>query len=387
MRKAKLNTIFLGFLVFDLLLLPRFLLSTPISFFIMIPLVTMIGRISAREALAYTGMVTIFISSVMYGIEKSGSLEVENIKRAVQLSLIMGLVLIDYGSVNYLKLTSILRKVLCLFYLICGAFLLLMLSNQDLYESVVVSIYPESKTMISENLASLRYSFHFTDPNSLGYLVVMCFVLACLINYTARVKSIIFCVSLTLIISTQSRGALLAFFFVSVVYWAQYLDFKAKLNSVLLLLLVFGIFISVFFEYVDFYWELYEKRQRLEEVSGKGIGGGRLDVWYYFFSNFNPNPFFGVGYYLEREGVMFRPHSDFIRMQLSYGTLIFFVFLLFFNGLDRKLLMLWAAFFVPFMINTIIDDYRLFGVFVAFYFILKWEGRVSKPSYNLFVRK
>jgi len=301
MPKKRLNTLFLGFLVFDLLLLPRFIFSTPVSFFIVVPLILIVGRISTREVLAYTGMAAILISSLIYGAERNGNLEVESVKRVVQLCLIMGLVFIDYSTVSYPRLMTILRKVIFLFYLVCATFLFLMLSDQSLYKTLIVLFYPESETMISENLANLRYSFHFTDPNSFGYLVVLCFVLASLIDYSARLKCVIFCISLILVVSTQSRGALLALLLVSSVYWVLYLDFKAKLNSALLMFLVFGVILSVFFEYVGFYWELYEKRQQLEEISGKGIGGGRLDIWYYFFNNFNPNPFFGVGYYLERE--------------------------------------------------------------------------------------
>jgi hypothetical protein len=326
---------------------------------------------------AYLGILVIFLSSLLYGTEKNGYLELENLKRITQLSLIMVLVFFNYREVNYLQLQSHLKKVIVLFYVYVVFFFVLMLSKPGLYEVIIAFIYPESESMISENIRNLKYSFHFTDPNSFGYLLVLCFVLICFVNFTRKVIVTLFTATLVLVIATQSRGALLALLAVVSIYWALFFDYKVKLYSVVFITLLLVLLFTVSSDYIEFYWGLYEKRRHIEEEMGKGVGGGRLDAWYYFAQNINVNPFFGIGYHLEREGALFRPHSDFIRLQLSYGTLIFFCFFLLFNRFGKRHLMLWAAFSVPFMINTIIDDYRLFGLFLVLFFILKWNSRIA----------
>jgi len=124
--------------------------------------------------------------------------------------------------------------------------------------------------------------------------------------------------------------------------------------------------------------ENYEVRFQAEDAMGAGVGGGRISSWIFFVENFNLNPFFGVGYTLERLGNIYRPHSDFIRLNLSYGwmTYIVMVYLLF--RMKVKNIMLLSAFLVPFFINTVIDDYRLFGLFIVF--ILINQGSQSQKA-------
>ena len=98
-------------------------------------------------------------------------------------------------------------------------------------------------------------------------------------------------------------------------------------------------------------------------------GGGGLGKYYYWIENFNFLPW-GVGYNLTVNGEVFRPHSDLIRLNLSYGvvaTIIFF-------GLVRPKVKSHFALLIPFcfgfLINSMIDGHRTFGLFLVLYGLL-----------------
>jgi hypothetical protein len=109
--------------------------------------------------------------------------------------------------------------------------------------------------------------------------------------------------------------------------------------------------------------ELLQSRVDEEESLGLGIGGGRIDKYTFFMKNINLLPV-GVGYSLQQGGSEFRPHSDLIRINLSYGTLIFVPFLKLVFPKSKSLLPLFLAFCIPFLVNSIIDDYKLFPLYL-----------------------
>ena len=149
----------------------------------------------------------------------------------------------------------------------------------------------------------------------------------------------------------------------------MYLFFVSNISSsrksALLMILggsVFFIYLQ-FSEIVDAAIGMYEYRARAEEASGNGMGGGRIGKYEYFLSNINLLPI-GVGYSLLRDGVEFHPHSDLIRINFSYG--LPFLLLLGYIGIPRvkKGVLLFLVFSVPFLVNTVIDDYKLLPLYL-----------------------
>lgn len=362
---------FLAFFLLDVLMFPKFLFSTPISFYFLLPIIFVSGRFELKSLVKIFILLTILLLSVLFGVASVGGDDSGNIKRMIQLFLVMSLVLFDYKKVDYIALISYMKAVLILFYIFVVIFLIIFSIDPTAYQNVVSFVYPEARAMLFENLSNSRYSLHFTDPNSFGYLVVFCFVLVLLLDFSFILKGLVFMTTTLIVLSTQSRGALLAFLLVVFAYWALCLNKKDKLYFIFLLAVGLLFSIIVFFESMQLYWNFYQERKAIEESMGKGIGGGRLGSWVYFFDNINLNPLFGVGYYLERDGSVFRPHSDFIRLNLSYGLLIYFILFSFFGSFRKKYLMLWVAFLIPFLVNTVIDDFRLFGIFVLAFFLIK----------------
>lgn len=110
---------------------------------------------------------------------------------------------------------------------------------------------------------------------------------------------------------------------------------------------------------------------------GTGLGGGRDKKYVYFLDNLNLK-MYGVGYTLFIDGLEFRPHSDLIRIVLSYGVFFLFLFFALFIPNNLKNALLLVSFMFPFLLNTVIDDYRLFGFFVMLFMFMKYDKRLLK---------
>ena len=183
-----------------------------------------------------------------------------------------------------------------------------------------------------------------------------------------------------LILSTQSRGSLLSFGAVSLIFLISRANFS--FNTIKFLSVIILCILTIYFSFQDYFLfitDAFEKRSEIEEAMGTGLGGGRDKKYVYLLQNFNFN-LYGVGYSLYIEGLEFRPHSDLIRIILSYGILYLLVFIGLFVSVRFKNFVLFFAFLFPFLLNSILDDYRLFGVFVIFFIIMKYDNRLATSS-------
>jgi hypothetical protein len=129
-------------------------------------------------------------------------------------------------------------------------------------------------------------------------------------------------------------------------------------------------------EEIEMAYSIFDSRFEQEQ----DLGGGRSGKYHYFVENFNFLPI-GSGYHLRQNGEEFRPHSDLIRINLSYGVLALPLLLYFVFPRRKSQALLFVVFLVPFLINTVIDDYRLFGMYLLLFGIL---GRVDsrRPANN-----
>lgn len=323
----------------------------------------------------YLALMFVLLASVFDGFVGNPIYFSENTKRAIQLLLLFFILLYDYKTLDYDFIFTWLKRFFLVYYAVVLLFLMLFFYDFSSYTYLMNVIYPEALPMLLVNFEHQRFAFHFTDPNAMGYLIVM--VLAFQLAFTSSLREHIlyFILALVVVLATQSRGALISYAFVFVTYSYFFLSWRSKLFIITLSTLAIGLGLFIFGYFIDNYLNAMSLRAEAEAVSGAGLGGGRLDVWYYFFQNINYNLFWGRGYILERDGDLFRPHSDFIRLNLSYGILIYVLFFLFLRDFCFKHIMLFFAFLIPFFINTVIDDYRLFGVFLIFYSLIKFVGK------------
>jgi hypothetical protein len=298
----------------------------------------------------------------------------------------MMLIFLNYESLDKNHLIKWIKWLSVLFYITTFILLIIFSIYPKAYVFLIEYFYNEEKRMLLINLDTSRFSFHFTDPNSFGYMVVM--LLAFLLSLPMRLnrKLIYIACSSVLVLATQSRGAILSLSLVISLFWFIYLPLKYKLPFFIVSAFIAVAYYFAFHDSINIALKGLEHRAEIEENMGVGLGGGRLHSWSYFLKNINLNPFFGVGYNLEVNGDIYRPHSDFIRLNLSYGLLIYFLLMYMFLDKVRGNLMLVASFLIPFFINTVIDDYRLFGLFIVFVFTSK-SLSCQKRSTDIYFKK
>ncbi|PSU61817.1 O-antigen ligase family protein [Photobacterium phosphoreum] len=107
------------------------------------------------------------------------------------------------------------------------------------------------------------------------------------------------------------------------------------------------------------------------------LGGGRYYKYIYMLDNFNFKPF-GIGYNITVNDVIFKPHSDFIMLVLSYGIIVLVIFFYMICPRIKEQAYLFIPFIFGFLINSILDEYRLICVFFILTGLLYENYKVQK---------
>jgi hypothetical protein len=356
-----ISNIFMLVLI-DLLFLPRITSLYGISFtYFLIPIILLIGRQhnhGRANFLIFTLSGLIIISALYGQASLKDSDFPEDIKRAVQLAFYVSFSLLPLTRIHICKQNF--NKIINIFYLYLSILLLVFLISPETYVLYMQLIYPEALGQLEENVYSFRFGYFFTDPNTLGYLLVLVFSAHAIFNKLKTPFYQIILVSV-LVLTTQSRGAMIAFL-LSIMY-LSIVSPKIYLRSSILFasfLLIISTFLN--FNPVEVVMSVFETRANLEEEAGMSVGGGRLEKYLHFFSQFSFLPI-GTGYTLYKDGSIFLPHSDFIRIVLSYGVVVLFGFIYLIYYRFKHNFVVYASITLPFFINTLIDDYRLLPLF------------------------
>ena len=168
------------------------------------------------------------------------------------------------------------------------------------------------------------------------------------------------------IYATQSRGAILGTFMILLAFCLDVIRMKRLgvaegLTLVALLIFVSAIIWQEFGSTLIEVADNYSARMDSED----DFGGGRMDKYKYMFENLNFLPI-GIGYEITMNGLLFRPHSDLIRWNFSYGLLSLpFLIILMLPRSGGILIFIVAL--IPFLVNSLIDDYRLFATYLILY--------------------
>ncbi|EKO3740220.1 hypothetical protein P0E98_003131 [Vibrio metschnikovii] len=381
LNKEKLNSFFIKFMVIDLLFFPNFLFSTPLSFFLLPCMLIFNNRLRASILSVFIVIFIFMLASVINGSIEHPSTEVENLKRMIQFLLIASLFLYKDSTFNFHGIVIFINKVV--FFFVFYLYILLFFSffNESLYLTLISYLSPMSILQIKENVNINRFSYYFSDPNSLGYLLSFVSVYVLFHFKKPNVKIFIFTLIFVMVLFTQSRGALISMLLVTGVYTFYKLDFSIKSIRAFIFISAFLIFTAFLLQdYIILVNDAFKARSEIEAATGTGLGGGRDVKYKYLIDNFNFK-LFGVGYSLYIDSKEFKPHSDFIRMILSYGFFSLIPLCIFLFPSNFRSFVLLLAFSVPFMINTVVDDYRLFGIFIIFFIIIeRYNKQLSFPS-------
>jgi hypothetical protein len=352
-------------ILFDLLFLPRllFLFGIPASLFLVIHLL-MRKAVGAARVLIFSVIALICLASVINGFFIKGDFYlIDDVKRAFQLltALLYGFVIFNYSEV-VLERSAVLMRVFFIWVFLNAAVFLV---APDFYYNFISNIYPEALESIEDNISAYRFSYFFSDPNSAAYFLCFVICLYCVIEKNKWYFAISLIFGSATIIGTQSRGGYVAALCIVTYLFIRWRLPMAK-KSILLVASSWGIFLLSFHFYPDMFsiaYELYEYRAEAEEALGLGLGGGRIQKYQYFFSHVNLLPF-GLGYSLLVDGVEFRPHSDLIRINLSYGMLMLPALFLIAFPRSKDCLVLFVVFMIAFLVNTVIDDYKLLPLYL-----------------------
>ncbi|MHA8053747.1 O-antigen ligase family protein [Aquirufa sp. OSTEICH-129A] len=351
----KLSSYLASFALFDLLILPRVNFSVLLPISLLFVLIYVPIKFNKKKGLVIFIISIIIILSILFGtIFQDKHNLTKNLQRGFQL-----LIILSYSQlrIDFDKIKTLVLKILRIYFFWLLFLITIFFYRNDIYASLVSILYPETLEFLEWNIASLRFGYAFSDPNSAAYLTVMALQLYVIIEKNNYLLSMFFFIASLAILFTQSRGGLICLLIVLGFHFFQNGRTKFKIAFIILIsLLIFSGF-YFYSEYINEFFEIAKSRTEQEE----SVGGGRIDKYIYFIKNINFLPF-GVGYDLYKDGVEFRPHSDLIRLNLSYGIFALPLILYFFLPKSKNQWFFLLIISIPFLINSLIDDYRLFGV-------------------------
>jgi hypothetical protein len=349
----------------DLLFFPRLLFAFGVPLSLLVILFGLSNcSLQPRKIMFGIFLLSVMVASVLYGAISGHNLVVEDgLKRAFQLFAILLYSCLRFDAE---KVRPNVVAVLRFFYVWTFLAMLMFFYQPGFYLVTVATIYPESLDQLENTLDILRFAYFFSDPNSAAYLI--CFTLSAYLCLERELHWKLLCASLATItiLMTQSRGGYVATAFVLVYFGVSSGVFRLKeLVTLVGAFLALGATAYAYSEHFEEAYSVFESRFEQEQ----DLGGGRAGKYEYFLENINIKPV-GVGYYLKRDGVEFRPHSDLIRSNLSYGILALPLLVYFVFPRRRSQVPLFGVFLIPFLINTVIDDFRLFGIYLLLFGLL-----------------
>lgn len=361
----------------DLLFLPRLLFAFGIPVSLLLVLAFLIPRaLPAQRMVCIFSLAAVLLSSVALGAWTGQNPEpMESFKRALQL---ISMLLFAFLQINALHVRSGFLRLLRAFYLYVFLLMLLFYSSSFDYEKLIYVFYPEAVESLGNNLEHLRFAYFFDDPNSAAYF--LCFTLVAYLRLESRSfwKTTCTLMAVAVVASTQSRGGYMALFLV----FAHFLLFsqasmRLKLGAFLIISFAAGFLVLNYWDEISLLFSIFEARFGQEE----DLGGGRVGKYLFFLQNMNFLPV-GQGYHLLRDGQLFRPHSDLIRLNMAYGFVALWIILYFVVPRTRNQVLLFLIFIIPFLINTVIDDYRLFPMYLLLLSIMARPGFSTKSTHS-----
>jgi hypothetical protein len=189
--------------------------------------------------------------------------------------------------------------------------------------------------------------------------------------------------AVAVIVVVQSRGAYIALSLILTnLLLSSNLSIRKKVALMLFIAFAMSALAAVYSNEIELANMVFQDRMTQEEAFGEGLGGGRTGKYLYWLQNYNLLPF-GTGYNLQVNGIEFKPHSDLIRLNLSYGVLALPLLLYFVFPRQKSQILLFVVFLLPLLINTVIDDYRLLSVYLLLFTLMGQLKTDTPPHLNL----
>lgn len=316
-----------------------------------------------------------------------------NVKRTFQIIILfLYLFFAENIQVDKKKLKIILTSFI-IWYLFLG---ILSTINLNMYFNIHNRLYGVSISNIDYYLSNeadnlFRFRYIFLDANtSIYFFLLVSFYLLVLNKNSIKFNLFLLVSNVIAVLLSQSTGATISFFLFYLLYLIIFPTIeiikakKIKINlhrflfSLLVILSAFILIIILFsvngleinIDFVD---------SAFNRITNND-GGGRFEKYLYMFNDKFPF-LWGEGYVLIREGQWFRPHSDILRMLYSYGIIAMILFIYMFKNIaTKKGILIFLPAIIAFCINSLLDDQKIFSIFLLFYMIYSQYIREQKKE-------
>lgn len=286
--------------------------------------------------------------------------------------IFIGIAIYKVAAILYLKYSdeveNKINKILvicCLCYLLLGIIFMfdvnLLIKIREIYFNS--SIDDLSNLVLVATGYFNRYNFLLLDPNNAGYFIS---IITIYLNENVKLnKTAKIIVWLTLLMnpiltmSSGNLGVLIIYLFAKII-----LNYKKNLSIVkvrkTLLLIILASTLLIILVFCR--GEIFQTAlTRLLSNSASS----RLNIYINYFQYKKPG-LIGNGYTFIKDGLVFSPHSDHLRILYGYGILSYI--LIFVLIIRKKIITTTYLFLIPafiaFSINSILDEKRLFFTFL-----------------------
>lgn len=294
---------------------------------------------------------------------------VENVKRALQLlSTFLYFFYFRWVATRVrLRLTPIFVLFVLWFSALAFVFVARPLETTELLRLIYGRLVA-SEDIVSEHL---RFPYLFTDANTAAYFFLVATAPLLLRRPPARWFAPIVLVMTTVTLLTQSRGAILALvlMLLATIYpperlLSSILSVRRMLALVLIATAIAAVGMYVVETMLDSSQIVDIAYRRLFESKDLASGGTRFENWAHIAGHIPPLPL-GRGFMLFIDGNLEYPHSDLLRFLYSYGWIALIPALMFFFRHSISLAPLILPALAAFLINTLIDEQKLLGLFLS----------------------
>lgn len=315
-----------------------------------------------------------------------------NIKRTLQIIILFMYLFFSENVQLDKKMTKKIFSVFILWYLFLGVLSTINLSR---YFSIHNLIYGATISKVDyylnyETLNVFRYRYIFLDANTSIYFFLLITSYLLILNKNSKIYNIfIHLANILAIFLSQSTGATISLIIFYFMYFIILPIFKRKktynrnkilistisISAISITLLLGAVLYTQISNFnimgIDFIQSGYER------ISSND-GGGRFEKYLYLFQDRLPF-LWGEGYVIVRDGMWFRPHSDILRMLYSFGIIPFLLFIYMFRKISSlRGFTLFIPSMIAFAANSLIDDQKLFAMFLVIYAFYSKENLKSK---------
>lgn len=347
--------------------------------------------------LIFICMLMMFFSTVI-GIFINSQFGVfgDDLKRLIQYYFIFGYYF--YFKWYFNKNNFKYKKYFIYFVLFVLLLALLFNSNVSLFGRVVTfwnsgNAYANSFIQNSVFSGVFRYSFIWTDPNNIAYVITgIIAVIFLLTNIGIGEKIILIIINIYILFSCMSSGGWINFFITYSLLLIYKLSSKKNIKKTInikniFILCVVLIIILFSLKYIKDFFNSDLVLNASERF--KDNDNTRTEIWMKILSGESifKHLILGKGSEIYINGVSRATHSGHLYWIYAYGFISYAIFMRMFFYISKKLKSLYLyipmiSFFLCFTMNTMIGEQKLFIIFVLIGIILKKEAITNEKSFS-----